>query len=325
MSRVFVSSPVFDLIDVRAEVERLLSEMRLIPVVSGIVTSGFQPLPDQNSIETCLANLRQCDCIIVILSQRYGPSLKPAGFPDVSATHLEYSEAKKLNKPIRMYVRDRLEADYRIHRKNKGTGVKLLWVPKDEDRRLFELMDEHMKLVTDTPGSNWYDTFRDSIELKAIIKRDFGPVALRSDLEGLITNNRVPIIAVDVNVAPPKNPSSYEMVIDLRLRNVGTVPAYRVSWSLEGRTNGGQEMPVLAPEQETHQGIVYGYDGHPWNIAMKMTYYMAQGHYVNDEYRIGVWPMGATAIASGATCHAKTYHVASGDVKPFVVADSLNP
>ena len=52
MSKVFISSTVFDLLDARAEVERLLREMRLVPVVSGIATSGFQPLPDQNSIET---------------------------------------------------------------------------------------------------------------------------------------------------------------------------------------------------------------------------------------------------------------------------------
>ena len=45
---------------------------------------------------TSQGNLRQCDAVIVILCQRYGPSLESAGFPDLSATHLEYSEAKKL-------------------------------------------------------------------------------------------------------------------------------------------------------------------------------------------------------------------------------------
>ena len=116
-SKVFISSTVYDLLDIRAEVEQLLRDMRLVPVLSGSATSGFQPLADQNSIETCLANLRQCDAMIIILCQRYGPSLAPAGFPDLSATHLEYREAKNLGKPIHMYVRDRLEGDYGIVRR----------------------------------------------------------------------------------------------------------------------------------------------------------------------------------------------------------------
>lgn len=318
MSKVFISSTVFDLLDVRAEVERLLHDMRLVPVLSGSVTSGFQPLPDQNSIETCLANLRQCEAVIVILCQRYGPSLKSSGFPDLSATNVEYAEARRLGKPIRMYVRDRLEADYRIQRKNKKNEVQLVWVRDEKDRRLFDLMEEHQKLVKGQPGSNWYDTFQNSVELKALIKRDFGPIALRRELEGLIADNKVPIMAVKVEAAPPQ---AGEMLIKIRIINVGTVPAYRLTWNLGDSRSPSVEMPLLAPNQETYQGIVYGYDGHPWECNLTMEYYTPQGHRVYDEYVAGVRQLSATVFGSGATCRVKTYHVASGETLPFSIAE----
>ncbi len=319
MSKVFISSTVFDLLDARSEVEQLLRDMRLVPVLSGSATSAFQPLPDQNSIETCLANLRQCDAVIVILCQRYGPSLKSAGFPDLSATHLEYAEAKELGKPIRMYVRDRLEADYCIRRKNQKNEVQLIWVRDDKDRRLFDLMEEHRKLVKGQPGSNWYDTFQNTVELKALIRRDFGPIALRHDLETLVAENRVPIIAVEVDATPP--PQTGEMMIKMSLRNVGTVPAYRLSWNLADSLNQGTETPILAPGQETYQGLVYGYDGRPWECPLTVTYYTPQGHRVFDEFTVGVRRVTSTVFGSGATCRAKVYHVASGNMRPFVIAE----
>ena len=303
----------------RAEVEQLLYDMRLVPVLSGSATSSFQPFPDQNSIETCLANLRQCDAVIVILCQRYGPSLEPAGFADLSATHLEFAEAKGLGKPIRMYVRDRLEADYHIHRKNKKEDLRLSWVRDEKDWRLFDLMDEHRKLVKGQSGSNWYDTFRDSVELKTLIKRDFGRIALRHDLETLVAENRVPIIAVEVNATPPQ---AGEMMIKIRMRNVGTVPAYRLTWKLGDLQDHGFEMPVLATNQETQQSVVYGYDGRPWELPMMIDYYMSQGHCVCDEYTVGVRQISSTVFGSGAICRAKTYHVASGDFLPFVIAEN---
>ena len=107
MDKVFISSTVYDLVDVRAEVEDLLRDLGLNPILSGSATSDFQPLPDENSIESCLVNLRACDAVIVILCRRYGPSLEKSGFEDLSATHLEYREARKHGKRVYMYVRDR--------------------------------------------------------------------------------------------------------------------------------------------------------------------------------------------------------------------------
>lgn len=316
MFKVFVSSTVYDLLDARAEVEQLLRDMRLVPVLSGSATSGFQPLPDQNSIETCLTNLRQCDAVIVILCQRYGPSLQDAGFPDLSATHLEYEEAKKLGKPVYMYVRDRLEADYSIYKKNKESDLKLVWVRQEEDHRLFALLDEHRKLVHDRQKSNWFDTFRDSLELKTLIKRDLGPIASRDELKALIVENRVPIIAVDVD-AVPSQPGIQEVIVNIHFRNVGTVPAYQLAWSLDGFPTE-HKIPVLAPQEATHLPVIAT---DSWEHCMTVDYFMPQGHSVRDKHTVSLQFTSETVFWTGAVFKAKTYHVATGDVRPFAIAD----
>lgn len=171
--KVFVSSTCYDLIDVRAELEAVLVEAGLLPVLSDRPSSEFTSQTDENSIETCLTNLRACDIVIVVLNQRYGPSLAPLDL-DVSATHLEYQEAVKANIPIRMYVRDRLAADYEIWRKNKTrAGLQFSWIHSEQDHPLFALIDEHKRLSREKKASNWFWTFQDSRDLSQRVMRDF--------------------------------------------------------------------------------------------------------------------------------------------------------
>jgi len=191
---VFIASTTFDLIDVRAELEELIQEIGLTPLLSDSATSDFTVLRDKNSIETCLVNVRASNYFIAVLSQRYGPSLAGAGFPDLSATHLEYREAKENNLPVYFYVRDRLESDYRIWRSNdKPKSLNLLWV-KQKDFRLFDLIEEHQGLRTSSPTSNWYQTFRNSVELKNLVRRNLRIPAGRAGLERAITENNIPIM-----------------------------------------------------------------------------------------------------------------------------------
>jgi len=172
---IFISSTIYDLLDVRAELEVMIRGMGLVPKLSDSRASdGFVVSADVNSIETCLANVRASDAVIVVLSQRYGPPLKPLGYEDISATHLEYREARKAGKPIWVYVRDRLEADFGTWRRNQGkTGadqIKYGWTVRAEDHGLFRLLDEHRSLHPD--AKNWYSTFTSSIELKDLVARD---------------------------------------------------------------------------------------------------------------------------------------------------------
>src|SRR4051812_10143827 len=110
--KVFISSTCYDLMDLRAELLADLRELGVEVLLSDHKDSDFvvPSGPDVNSIEACLVNVRASYVVVLILSQRYGPNLGPL-FGDVSATHAEYNEARKLNKPIYCYVRDRLDGD----------------------------------------------------------------------------------------------------------------------------------------------------------------------------------------------------------------------
>ena len=110
--RVFISSTCYDLIDLRAELEVFFREAAVTPILSDRPSSEFETAPNQSSIEACLSNVRNCDVFLIILSNRYGRHLQQAGYDGISATHLEYCEAVKSGKPIRMYVRDRLDGEY---------------------------------------------------------------------------------------------------------------------------------------------------------------------------------------------------------------------
>src|SRR5438445_8365067 len=113
--KVFVSSTCYDLIDLRAELRGDLRDLGAEAYFSDCKESDFVSSgePSQNSIETCLENLRRCDVVVFILSQRYGPPL-PGEYAPKSATHIEYAAAKASGKRIHFYVRDRLMAEYTL-------------------------------------------------------------------------------------------------------------------------------------------------------------------------------------------------------------------
>lgn len=192
-TKVFISSTIYDLIDVRCEVESEIREMGLIPIMSDSVLSEFAIMPDRNSIETCLANVRNCDLFIIILSQRYGPSLKDVGYADFSATHYEYLEAARAKKPIYMYVRDRLEADYNIWKKNnEKEQQEFAWI-KSGDQKIFSLLKSHRKLSEKTV-SNWIWIFRNSIELKERVKKDLSIPSGKAKIKTLSKNNAIAML-----------------------------------------------------------------------------------------------------------------------------------
>jgi len=244
---VFIASTVFDLIDVRAELEELIQEIGLTPLLSDSATSDFTVLPDKNSIETCLVNVRASNYFIVVLSQRYGPSLARAGFPDLSATHLEYREAKENKLPVYFYVRDRLESGYRIWKSNdKSKSLNLLWVEQD-NFRLFDFIEEHQKLIASSPTNNWYQTFRSSVELKNLVRRDLRIPAGRAALAKTIIEGNVPIIQGKSSVTRFSN----EFVLECELRNFGNVAAFNLRTSWEGETDRqGSFIPAVAPDNQ---------------------------------------------------------------------------
>lgn len=214
--RVFVSSTCYDLIDLRAEVEAHLHDLGLSPVMSDRASSEFHAFDDSNSIETCLSNVRAAEVFVCILLHRYGPSLKSAGFEDVSATHLELREAKRARKKILLYVRDRLDAEFRLWLKDSKTRT--AWVKDDRDRRLFSMLQEHTKLHAASKRSNWYWTFRDSLDLKAHLVSHLRAQSGRALLTSWLRAGRLPFLDARVNIksTDSENHPVLSMVFNVR-------------------------------------------------------------------------------------------------------------
>ncbi|MDO9541677.1 MAG: DUF4062 domain-containing protein [Kiritimatiellia bacterium] len=255
--KVFISSPVFDLVDVRAELAELLRSMGLKPVLSDVATSDFNVLPDANSIETCLVNVEASDYFLCVLSQRYGPKLSKAGtgLPDVSATHLEYRRAKDAGKPILFYVRDRLESEYAIWKRNDGgKDLKLSWVKSTDDYGLFDLLQEHRALVTDSARSNWFAVFQSSVDLKEAVRNHLRLPETEAAIRSAIEQNRIPILDVKMEVTKQWWGDPWKIDFSFSWTNVGTIPGLNVRL-FDMHSDGSiadaiYAVPVLAPGQE---------------------------------------------------------------------------
>jgi hypothetical protein len=224
--KVFIGSTCFDLLDIRAELADFLRSIDITPVLSDDKLSDFAVQHDVNSIETCLVNVAACDEVIFILDRRYGPKLGNFGFDDVSATHLEFRTATKRRLPIHFYVRDRLEADYNIYKKNKNKqDLVLSWV-EPKDRGLFDFLEERRKLVPNSDTSNWFTQFTSIVDLKASLRHYFDDAFLPERLSEALYSNAFPVMEVTVesDVRSVGDPINIKVVVT----NTGTSAALNI-------------------------------------------------------------------------------------------------
>lgn len=101
--RVFLCSTYTDLVDERALVLDAIRRLQL----QHDAMEFFGARPDL-PIETCLAEVRRSNLIVVIVGCRYG-SLVPGR--DVSYSEAEYEEARRLDRPALIYLRDEAGED----------------------------------------------------------------------------------------------------------------------------------------------------------------------------------------------------------------------
>lgn len=309
--RVFISSTIYDLIDIRAELETLIRELGMTPVMSDDKLTDFNLTFNANSIETCLLNVESSDVIIVILDQRYGPRLGNYGFDDVSATHLEYRRARKLGRPIYFYVRDRLEADFNIRHKNKSIDdVKFSWVsPKDVG--LLDFLSEHRELRPNSSAHNWFSLFTTSRDLKAAVRRHFEPVIKPQVLLDAVQQNRFPLFTRDVNADRITMGNIPAIKCQIALKNIGLAPAFDFTthWQIDGHKP--EKTELVAPGQEMTSTLIsklaYGSEV---DVVLNVEYRAAIGITVRERYRVYCRIQGgmAPSMISGGTLIDRTYH-----------------
>ena len=315
--KVFISSTVYDLLDIRDELEQSIRDAGLVPVLSDSATSDFTVVPDANSIETCLTNVRASDYIVVVLSQRYGPSLIKAGYPDISATHLEYQEAIKHSKFVFVYVRDRLESDYRLWRNNgKDSSLKYTWV-KPSDSRLFDFLHEHQLLVANKPTTNWYYTFRTSLDLKRLVMRDLHLPAGRASLTKAIASNNIPVFQGVANVEY----TSFKYILRCDFTNYGRCPAFNVlsKWRKGEEKKLDDPSPIVAPNHTITRVFVADGTSVEFDDILDLSYTTAEGHKIIDEFRVVLRARSSSNILHSLRHTNRKYVL--GSAQPFIIED----
>jgi len=283
-NRVFVSSTHYDLIDIRAEIERQLNKAGFSPIMSDSSSSDFEVDSENNSIRACLSNVRSSDVFIMILSRRYGPSLAKAGFDNVSATHLEYREAKSHDKPIFVYARDHLVAAYDYWKKQDRTDdFQSPWV-QGNNIGLLRLLDEHASLQADGP-SNWYSTFQSSTDLKAAIARDLRTTQPSVILRKLASEGKVPELRI-VCTLSLEGRGGKAGEYHLSFNNHGTVPAHRVVMRIITKDDGvicqEQIAQVVSPGATTKRQVFLGPVASNLQLATELQYELADGTQIGE-------------------------------------------
>ncbi len=93
---IFVSSTIDDLSEARAGVEE---ELRDAEIFEPIRVENV-PASEEASRRVCLREVGEADAIVLILKNRYGFVPETNNPERLSATHLEYREARRLKKPV---------------------------------------------------------------------------------------------------------------------------------------------------------------------------------------------------------------------------------
>jgi len=214
---VFVSSTCIDLIDLRAELEGHLRDLGFLPMLSDRPMSNFEIAGDKDAVATCLENVKRASSFVCVLSQRYGVRLADRG--NVSTTHLEYRAACDAGVPVRVYVRDRLIAEYNVWKGNPGGPF--TWIQPDE-HGVFELMAEHDARAKDD-GSNWLSPYQSSVDLKVMLARDLGARARKYRLRQLLEQGGAPTVVP--HLISTGGGDDF-VILEIEWENVGPSPAF---------------------------------------------------------------------------------------------------
>ena len=304
MIKVFFSSTVFDLIDVRTEIFELLRGIGVSPVMSEKANCDFDYLLDTNSIETCLINLASCDVAIFVLDQRYGPPLKPLGL-EVSATHHEYRHAKEKRMRFMFYVRDRLEADYQIWKANsKKPEIALSWV---KDRKILEFLDEHRQLNSNN-DSNWVSLFSTSFDLKESIGRRLDPVIQPTKLKELLEQNRFPLFELTVEVEPANVESTPSLCVRIDSRNISQVPAWNCRYRILDSGKDWDVLPLVIQGQSISQTALPLLGRKPARLAFELEYDSSIGITVKERHEIHADSKSGTVFAGSNLLERNFYY-----------------
>ncbi|MBN8672314.1 MAG: DUF4062 domain-containing protein [Chitinophagales bacterium] len=116
---IFISSTVYNLVDLRAELANYLNELGYKPYLSDV--EGFHDsTPDMQPWESCLRVLDTAFVMLLIIDGKYGkrfkwPNSHIIGEIEISPTHAEYLYAHRKGKRILVFIRQEILAQYQSY------------------------------------------------------------------------------------------------------------------------------------------------------------------------------------------------------------------
>lgn len=160
--RLFISSTLGELSDLRNTVRREVSALRQIPVAFEHLE--YRAPINIGKLEHCLAEVGRCDALILIVGHRYGDSVTIAGIT-ASMVHHEFLAAVRIGMPIWAFVKKDVESDFNRWRAQSPVGGDLTDVEPsaayETERGVFDLLQE----VSSSRGPIYRATFSHTNEV----------------------------------------------------------------------------------------------------------------------------------------------------------------
>lgn len=155
--KIFLSSTCYDLVDIRAELEKFLTEKGHELLLSD--RASFPVEIGVHRHDVCINNVQNSDLFILIVDGRFGaPYYKDKS---LSITWAEFNEAVRTEKKIIPFVREDIfnERQSCHHNLKKGNSFEPFFA---DTTRVFDLINEIQK----HEGGFWIEQFKNSVEIK---------------------------------------------------------------------------------------------------------------------------------------------------------------
>jgi len=165
--KIFLSSTVFDLLDLRPTLASALEALGMYEVVYN-ESSKFPVKHGLHSHDICLDVVKECDIYILVIDKRYGGTYAGTKYPkkDVSITWYEYIIAFEQNKDIYTFVRKETWGERPIYKKYKQKYQQRELEPFHvDDIRVFEFID----FIVHQPRCNWIGQFNTVEDLTRVL------------------------------------------------------------------------------------------------------------------------------------------------------------
>jgi hypothetical protein len=164
--KVYLASTCQDFRDLRREVALSLREWGCQPILNE--DSDFPVKVGVSSYQACVEAVKQSDCLVLIIGTRYGEEVENKG---ISVTELEYRTACDNGIPRINFCLESVWNLIPVKRKNPNMEYpEYFHEKKDKVDKIFRFLD-YVKKYESGKTDNWVHPFRDSVELKEILRK----------------------------------------------------------------------------------------------------------------------------------------------------------